>query len=314
MMPTSDLARELAQAHPEIPVPLDPPDDDPVPAIAPSLPDDPPPDLPAQPGPVTDRTMLLAPPAADPGAQLAPIDMMAVPARDAAIDEAHQLAQRAMTVLVIDQATCRKADELTEILRTFDTAVHAKIDPTIEFYHTRHKVLTTLRAEWLDPVTRAINTLKTRAGDWLLAERRKQEELRRKLEEEARQREQARLLAEAASAEQAGDQAAADAILHEAQTAPAPVVYVPTTTPKLEHSALRTSWKARVTSLKALARAVADGAVSEEALIGLERKSLPGRGEVIRSSYLDKMASANKDTLAIPGVQSYEDAKLAGKA
>lgn len=131
---------------------------------------------------------------------------------------------------------------------------------------------------------------------------REQERIRREQQAEAARAadaERKRLSDEAAAQAKAGNAETAHAIEQAAQmVAPVPVVI---DRPRIAGEAMREVWRAEVTDLVALARAVADGLVAAENI-------LPN-GPV-----LNGQARALKGALAIPGVKAVAERVLASRA
>lgn len=134
----------------------------------------------------------------------------------------------------------------------------------------------------------------------MLTYTRKVEEERRKAEAEARRRKQEeaeRLLREAAEAEQAGDAVGAETVLTMAQMVEemaAPVASAPA--PVAAGISTRKVWKARVTDPAKVPVEVA--------------------GMIIRpidEGLLNKLAVSSKGTMAIPGVEMYQEESISAR-
>jgi hypothetical protein len=123
----------------------------------------------------------------------------------------------------------------------------------------------------------------------------KVEMARRKAEEEAKLKQAAEL--EASGAQYEADQVMAEAL--EEVEKPMEVYTPPPTTQKVELDGMasRTNWKANVVNLKALALAVGTG----KAPLNLIEANLPA---------LNRLATALKKEMAIPGVEAVSETKL----
>lgn len=124
---------------------------------------------------------------------------------------------------------------------------------------------------------------------WDAAERRRLAEEQQKYLEQQRQDEEARRLQAAMDLEAQGASKEAVAAKLDEEAMPMAIVQ-PRTTPKAAGKTSRETWSAVVEDKKALIAAVASGAVSLEAL-------------EINQSFLNKLASAYRAGLSIPGVK-----------
>jgi hypothetical protein len=137
--------------------------------------------------------------------------------------------------------------------------------------------------------------LRAKEQEALRQEAVKVEMARRKAEEEAK-------LKQAAELEAAGAQEDADAIMAEALEGferPMAVYTPPPTTQKVELDGMasRTTWKANVVNLKALALAVGTG----KAPLNLIEANIPA---------LNRLATALKKEMSIPGVEAISDTRM----
>lgn len=218
--------------------------------------------------------------------------------------ETDQVEQKALTIVdqakavqVVDSESYVKAGDMWKALGDMIAEVKATFDPICDAAHKAHKAATAKRASYLDPLTDAQKAVKKLMSDYDQEQDRIRQEEQRRLEEEARKAEEERRLQEAIMAEEEAKASGATkeeaeqeaaAILEEPVTV-APVI-VPKATPKLQGGPVyREVWSARVTDIRALCRAVADGRASTECVMG----NMP---------VLNKMAVALKQTMQIPGV------------
>ncbi|OQC19793.1 MAG: hypothetical protein BWX71_02589 [Deltaproteobacteria bacterium ADurb.Bin072] len=171
-------------------------------------------------------------------------------------------------------------DMMKEVSDTFD--------PIIEQAHKAHKKALEQKAKYYSPLDQASRNVKKLMSDYDEEQRRIAEAEARRLQEIARKAEEERRLQEAILAEEAGEKEEAAAILEEPVYVPP--VQVQKATPKLQGGPVyREVWSARVTDIRALCRAVADGKASPECVMG----NMPT---------LNRMATALKATMQIPGV------------
>lgn len=204
-----------------------------------------------------------------------------------------QVAERALSVP--DQARSftistaddyQRADGLLTGWREIEAQVHAAFDSVVDAAHKAHKEAVAQRKKYLDPLEQGRSLLKPKMAKWNWEQERIRLEAQRKAEEEARKREEEERLAAAVALEQAGEPEAAEEVLS-APAVPAPV-FVPKAIPKTD-TKFRMQWYAEVVSLRALCKAVAEGKVPET----LIEANMPA---------LNKMASALKQSMSVPGV------------
>jgi hypothetical protein len=128
---------------------------------------------------------------------------------------------------------------------------------------------------------------------WDIKVRREREEEERKAREEAEKQAREEQLMRAVELEAAGELQQAEAILDEPVYVP-PVIIQSVTAPKVAGKVSRVTYKARVTDLKALVRAIADG------------KAPLGAIEV-NESYINKQAANDKENFSMPGCELVRD-------
>jgi hypothetical protein len=125
---------------------------------------------------------------------------------------------------------------------------------------------------------------------WDAAERQRLAEEQRLQLEQQRKDEEARRLADAIELERQGAPKEAVAAKLDEEAMPIAIVQQ-RAVPKVAGKTSRETWKAEVTDKKALIQAIADGAVSLEAV-------------EVNESFLNKLASAYRAGLSIPGVKA----------
>lgn len=130
-------------------------------------------------------------------------------------------------------------------------------NPLIQKAHESHRAILAEKKRHDEPLDKAEKEGKSAMQFYDAEQERIRREEERRLQEIARKAEEERKLQEALEAEQAGDKEAAEEILQEEIYVPP--VSIPKATPKVSGVVFRTTWKHRVTNLKELVKAVAEG-------------------------------------------------------
>jgi hypothetical protein len=160
------------------------------------------------------------------------------------------------------------------------------------------------------PLGDAERQVKAELVRWDDEQERKKQELQRAAQEKADQdaeeeRNRAAIVAEEAGATEEEVQAIAEA----------PTLAIAAPVSATYHKAAGVSradnYKARVTDLKALCRAVGAGKCSVEYVMGLTKDKNTG---IISSPTLNARAKADKTTLCVPGVVAWNDPIISGRA
>lgn len=227
---------------------------------------------------------------------------------------------------VKDPAAFEQAAEMSRTITAYIKRVGEVLDPIVDAAHKAHKVAVAQRDALLKPAQGAKRVLGERmeAYDREIQRQRREAEMaaqreRERLEAEERERvaaEQRRLQAEAderalaaaVAAEAAGDVQLAERIVAAppvvVPVAPRPVFTPPVVAPPAAVSAgisFRDNYRAEVTDLAALVKAVAAG-------------SQPLTLLMANQVALNQVACALKDALAIPGVRAVNDRTMATRA
>jgi len=198
------------------------------------------------------------------------------------------IVDQAKAVVVKDAESYTAAGLMWKTIKDMMKEVSDTFDPIIEQAHKAHKKALEQKAKYYSPLDQASRNVKKLMSDYDEEQRRIAEAEARRLQEIARKAEEERRLQEAILAEEAGEKEEAAAILEEPVYVPP--VQVQKATPKLQGGPVyREVWSARVTDIRALCRAVADGKASPECVMG----NMPT---------LNRMATALKATMQIPGV------------
>lgn len=157
--------------------------------------------------------------------------------------------------------------------------------------HEAHKAICDAEKKLLAPVAEAEQILRRAIATWDMEQRRIEEERRREAEERARREQEEALEAAAEQAEAEGASVVeVEAIL--TQPIASPAVHVEPTYQKAAGVSTAKTWKARVTSIRMLAQAIADGKQPPTLLVANE-------------AALNAMARATQGSLAVPGVEFY---------
>jgi hypothetical protein len=238
----------------------------------------------------------------------------------AAADEATAYA---LGIAVTGADGLQKADVAVTALKASLKAIEEHFAEPTDTANQLHKRLTGMRSEWVtngktaaESVGRRIWTEQRRLAEIEAAERRRVQE-----EEDKKAREKARQEMEAARAAQA-PAAVVKEMQRQAETATAPpVASTASAPPPLKSSSVVTTWKARIAGtpgsddpnpeiealspaqriqVLALLKAILDG-------------SAPLAAIQVNWTYLSKRAKADKSTLAIAGIEAFEDGGIRSK-
>jgi anion-transporting ArsA/GET3 family ATPase len=225
---------------------------------------------------------------------------------DAALQLVDQVAEKALSIVdqakaieITDPETYTSAGMLWKAIGEMIKEVKDTFDPICEAAHKAHKAATAKRSKYLDPLTASHKSVKGLMEAYDREQERIRQAEQRRIEEEARKAEEERLLMEAIAAEEelkaqglTAEEAKAEAEAIISQPVYVPPVVVPKAVPKMAGGPVyREIWSAEVTDIKALCRAVAMGQASHECVLA-------------NFTALNKMATALKGTLSIPGVRA----------
>ena len=120
---------------------------------------------------------------------------------------------QAIAESIKDQATYEGAAKYLQTLKAARKRVADILDPFVQAAHGTWKKAVAERSKYDDPLDKAEGIVKPAMSRWWTDEQERIEGERRRLEAEARKREEDRMLAEAQAAATNGDHAAADEIL-----------------------------------------------------------------------------------------------------
>lgn len=217
--------------------------------------------------------------------------------------EALSWPQRAAALKVIDDGRYVEASEMLKGIKALRLRIAETFDPHIRRAHEAHKALVKERADAEAPLAEAETVLKRAIVAFDQEQERLRREEQRRQQEEAQRQEEQRRLEEAAALELEGNRTENPELLYEAnelmeQPIVAPVVQVAKTTPKVAGIVHRESWSARVTSLRALIKFVAQHPEYENCLI-------------VNQAAINSLARSMKGNLKIDGVQAINTPTLA---
>ncbi len=206
------------------------------------------------------------------------------------------IATLAKSLRVKDQRTMDLAGRLlTDQIKPLIKEANEVFDPVIYSAHASHKVALAAKAKVTKPLLEAEHLLKAAVGAYIIEEqRRRTAEAERLLREQEEQIE-----AEIVAAEAEGE-------VYVETFMPLPVVTPP---PMPSGISTQERWYAEVVSIRELAAAVGAGQQPEELLIGLDRYDTG-----LSSPALNKMATALRSALSIPGVRPYMKLGVAARA
>ncbi len=166
--------------------------------------------------------------------------------RDALVTQAKEITvfKRDQTgkIVVADADAYVKATEQRQALRSVNEDIEGIFDPYAERANKVHKKITGLRALQLAAGEEQIKRLKFECEQYAAEEERKRREAAQKAQQEAYEREQARLIEEARQAAAAGQSEAAEQILQEAVEVEVAPVVLPSTVPQMAGTSFRTQW------------------------------------------------------------------------
>jgi hypothetical protein len=199
---------------------------------------------------------------------------------------------RARALAIVDDASYIVAGEMGTGIRALRERIAAFCDPNIRRWHDGHKAACEQKRALEAPLIEAEGVLKGTLRSYHVEQERVRQAEAARLAAEAAREDEDRRLEEATALERAGETEAAQQVLDGASFRPPPVIDAPA--PAIRGVSTRKVWRAEVTDLPALLRAVADGTVPRDVV-------------AIQQGALDRAAKAMRSTLAWPGVRAYCD-------
>lgn len=236
---------------------------------------------------------------------------------------ADQAAAYAASIAVAGPEGLQRADLALTALRTSLKAIDEHFEEPTKIANDLHKRLTGIRGEWqsrgkqtIENVGRAMYTEQRRL-DAIAAEERRQAQA----EADRLARETARREAQAAAAAQA-PAPVVEELQRQAETATAPpVAPSPSAPPVMKGSTTVTTWKARIAGTPGADDPNPETAELSPAqrvqVLVLLKAILDGRAPItaieMNWKVLNARAKADKSTLAIPGIEAYEEGSVRAK-
>lgn len=228
----------------------------------------------------------------------------------------------ALALNIEGAAGLQAADIALTTLRGSLKAIDAHFDEPTKIANDLHKRLTGIRGEWQASGAEAVKVV----GQRVFTEQRRlqaaADEERRKAQDEANQR--AREEARRQAAEAAKNQAPAPVVeemKRQAETVTAPPVAAPTPAPVMRGSTTVTTWKARIAGTPATDEPNPETndltPAQRTKVLELLKAILDGKAPLaaieVAWPYLNKRAKADKSTLAIAGIEAYEEGGVRAK-
>ena len=200
--------------------------------------------------------------------------------------EMSPIIQQAKSIAVVDQPSFDAAAQFVRRVKTAIKTVKDKFASSKTAANQAHKEICKLENELIHPLEAASLEVEKKSTAWYQIEQDRIREETRIAQEAAQKAAEEARLQEAIAAEQAGDVEHAETILD----APTPqVAVIASPPPKAAGTSVVTRYKAQVTSIMELCRAVADGKASPEYVEP-------------NMTALNRVAGALKETMSVPGV------------
>jgi len=162
--------------------------------------------------------------------------------------------ERAVALVIKTPEDYTAAAELVRSIVELSKQIDATFDPIIADAYRAHKTAVETKKRFSLPVLVDRDTISRK----MLAWSNEQERIRRAREEEiakaAREAEEKRALAEAAELERQGEPELADVVLENHIAAPAPVVSIASSVPKVAGFAKRVNWRWRISNVDLIPR------------------------------------------------------------
>lgn len=207
-------------------------------------------------------------------------------------EELKSIKARAEMIQVTDTASCEAAAGAYKDLTDASKKWSDYWEEPCANAHKTWKGLVARRDEVLNALKKAKDDISKKMKVWTEAEEAKRREAQRLAQEAARKTAEAEAVARAVELEQEGRKEEAEALLD--APPPAPTVMVQSNVPKNLGKAVQKYWKYEVTDIKVLARAVAEGKVPPDAIIG-------------NPSHIGGAVRAFKAAFNYPGVRAWEE-------
>lgn len=207
--------------------------------------------------------------------------------------------ERAQGIAIRDQVSYQTAANLLLDIAALKKEIVSHHEPIKKAAFEAHRAAVAAEKRLLDPLQQAETILKRGIGAWEMEQERiRLEEQRRAEEETQRAEEQLRLEMAAQAEDEGAPPEVAEQILQTPLPIPKPVV-APTFN-RVAGVSTRQNWRAEVTDIRALCKAVAEGRAS----VQFVQPNLPA---------LNQVARAMKETFNIPGCRAVPDTTVAAR-
>lgn len=216
---------------------------------------------------------------------------------DLSVEVSQPLAE-ARVYKIVSQDQYSGAGERLKGIMSLKKKVNETFDPIISKAHAAHKEAVLQKKNHEGPLIEAEGLYKRAMLGFQQEQERIRRETQAKLEEEAR-KEREKLEARAAKAEEKGKSEKAEELRTQAATVPTPVVQIET--PRVSGVSTRETYKAEVTDLMLLVKAVAAGTVP----LGAIEAS---------TTFLNGQARLQKTALQYPGVKVVVEQGISSRA
>jgi gas vesicle protein len=215
------------------------------------------------------------------------------------------ISKQAGALIIRDQGSYNQAVEMLKAVKSMRKKWCDYFEPLREKAYSAYKEVLDKLKEGDRPLEVAERSLKHSLLTWDEAQRREQERLQAEAQRKAEADEEARRAQLAFEMEQDG---AEEAAIEEVVLAPVVTVaqHVAPTYQKAAGISTRENWKARVTDVKKLCKAIGAGKFKFDPA---DEQKLAD----FLAGLLKDRASADKSTLCIPGVEAYNDPVIAGR-
>ena len=204
--------------------------------------------------------------------------------------KALSIIDQAKSVKVVDSESYTNAAIIWKQVCAMIEEVNKGFDGNIKRWHEGHKAAIADKAVYFDPLNGFKKSIKIDMEKWDAEQARKAKEEEDRLTAIAKKEAEERQIADALAAAESGDIEESEMILNE--PTPAPQVIVKKDVPKISGGPVfREMWSAECFDIVALCKAIAEGKASKELVMP-------------NGPALNKLATALKSTLNIPGVRA----------
>lgn len=167
----------------------------------------------------------------------------AMPELNSAVNMSTALVEQSKAIKVTDNDTYVSATEQVQALNSVVETIEELYKPFADALYKAHRTVTGLRSGNLKAAEAEVKRLKLEREQYAAEQERQRREAAAKAQQEAYEREQARLIEEARQAAAAGDSVTAEAILEEAVTVEVAPVVLPSTVPQVQGQSFRSVWE-----------------------------------------------------------------------